>query len=363
MKVVVISQFPTRGRAAHGGVEGHVVRLVTNLRQRGVVLTVMAPGTTDSMESTASMQIFRIRCDQRLALPLRLRTWRAGVSRALRGLNPDIVHGHGLLAAGVAASDWSRSPSVVTAHGNIACDALALYRGISGELRAKMAVSLARQAATRVQAVIGVSRDWKVNVPATPRRYVHIPPIVDPLFERITRTPIPGQVLFCGGSHPIKGWQLLSAAWPRVVEAIPTSRLEVLAWDGHPTGRDDTDTIRYRAHLAPGELCSAMAHAAVVVVPSSFEVTPTVIAEAWAIGVPVIATAVGGVPAMAEGAARLVPPDNAEALADAIIETLSCPRREFIAAGRRRLRLHNADYVVDRHMTIYDELLTLWRTS
>src|SRR5438445_8915925 len=208
MNVVLISEFPPNGLAARGGVEGHVVRLVPYLQERGVSVTVIAPGTAGSIEGAASVRVLRVRCDQRLALPRQLQTWRAGVSRVLRMLGPDLVHGHGLLAAGVAAGDWPSGPSVVTAHGNVARGALALHAGIRGRVRAALALSLARQAATRAQAIIGVSPDWKVNVPVRPRRFVHIPPIVDPVFERIPWTPAPGRVLFCGGSHPIKGWGL-----------------------------------------------------------------------------------------------------------------------------------------------------------
>jgi glycosyltransferase involved in cell wall biosynthesis len=360
MNVVVISPFPRGGVAARGGVEGHVVRLVRGLEERGIRSTVIAPGPAPGTEHMASVRIIRLRCDQRLALPLRLRTWRAAVGRALRSLKPDIVHGHGLLTPGVAASDWPCGPSVVTAHGNIARDALALYDGVSGCLRARLASSLARQAANRAQAVVGVSADWRVNVPTMPARYVHIPPIVDPRFEQAAWDPVPGRVLFCGGSHPIKGWPMLAAAWPAVTAALPGARLEVLAWEGAPAVHDPTGTVRFRPHVNSSELCRAMAQASAVVVPSSFEVTPTVLAEAWAIGVPVIATSVGGIPAMAKGAAVLVAPEDAEGLAYALAEILCSPRREYVAEGRRRVRAHSATRVASGHLALYEDLLVSW---
>ena len=73
-----------------------------------------------------------------------------------------------------------------------------------------------------------------------------------------------------------------------------------------------------------------LATAGAVVVPSRVlpsgrsEGMPTIALEALAAGVPVIASAVGGLPSLAP-AARLVPPDDPHVLASAIRETLAAP--------------------------------------
>jgi glycosyltransferase involved in cell wall biosynthesis len=68
------------------------------------------------------------------------------------------------------------------------------------------------------------------------------------------------------------------------------------------------------------------------------EGVPQVLFEAWAAGVPVAATAVGGVPAVAEGAALLVPPGDADAAADAVRRLARDGelRASLVAAGRER---------------------------
>ncbi len=77
-----------------------------------------------------------------------------------------------------------------------------------------------------------------------------------------------------------------------------------------------------------------------VVLPSLHEGLSVALVEAMAYGVPVIATAVGGVPELLEnGAGVLVPPRDADALTEALARVLgsSTLRAELAQAGRRRV--------------------------
>lgn len=77
-----------------------------------------------------------------------------------------------------------------------------------------------------------------------------------------------------------------------------------------------------------------------VVLPSLHEGLSVALVEAMAYGVPVIATAVGGVPELLEdGAGILVPPSDADALTVALTRVLGSPtlRAELARAGRRRV--------------------------
>lgn len=67
---------------------------------------------------------------------------------------------------------------------------------------------------------------------------------------------------------------------------------------------------------------------------------PQVLLEAFAARAPVVATAVGGVPEVAEGAALLVPPGDAKAAADAVRRLLGddALREELTAVGLQRAR-------------------------
>lgn len=67
---------------------------------------------------------------------------------------------------------------------------------------------------------------------------------------------------------------------------------------------------------------------------------PQVLVEAFASGLPTVATAVGGVPAAAGGAAILIEPDDASAAADALEKIVDDAdvRAQLIAAGLERAR-------------------------
>ena len=98
--------------------------------------------------------------------------------------------------------------------------------------------------------------------------------------------------------------------------------------------------------LPRGELVRRIPRAAVVAVPclvgqdGNRDGLPTVIPEAMACGVPVVATRVTGIPEAVEDGktGRLLDPDRPEALADALAELLTNPslRLAMGAAGRKR---------------------------
>jgi glycosyltransferase involved in cell wall biosynthesis len=71
---------------------------------------------------------------------------------------------------------------------------------------------------------------------------------------------------------------------------------------------------------------------------STWEARALVVQEAMRAGVPVVATAVGGVPELTGDAAVLVPPGDARAVATAVGRLLDDERRRRDVAGRALLR-------------------------
>jgi glycosyltransferase involved in cell wall biosynthesis len=95
------------------------------------------------------------------------------------------------------------------------------------------------------------------------------------------------------------------------------------------------------------------------VLPSRFENLPVVLLEALACGLPVVATAVGGVPEIVdEGAGRLVAPDDPAALADAIADVAgrldTFDRAALARRARERYSLEAVGAVWD---AIYAEVM------
>ncbi len=94
----------------------------------------------------------------------------------------------------------------------------------------------------------------------------------------------------------------------------------------------------------------------VFVLSSRREGTPIVLLEAIEAGVPVVATAVGGVPGVVgSGGALLVPPEDPEALAGAIREVYFEPDRASLRARSAKQKLAR-DFSGDRWLARYEEV-------
>ncbi|MFI0738324.1 glycosyltransferase family 4 protein [Streptomyces sp. NPDC021100] len=102
-----------------------------------------------------------------------------------------------------------------------------------------------------------------------------------------------------------------------------------------------------------------VAAADLVILPSRWEGRALLAQEAFRAGVPMVATAVGGVPDLVGDAAELVPYGDASALACAVSRVLVDSRRraELVAAGRRLgAGWPSEDDAVAHVLSVYDEL-------
>ena len=143
-----------------------------------------------------------------------------------------------------------------------------------------------------------------------------------------------------------KGYRFLVDAAAEVVREQPHVGF-VLFGDGplrdDIAGRIESKGLADKFQL-PGftrDLDKFYPHFDLFVLPSFTEGLPNVVLEAFAAGVPVVATAVGGTPEAVEDGVNgyLVPPGEAEPLADRIARLASNPadRRAMGAEGRRRV--------------------------
>jgi glycosyltransferase involved in cell wall biosynthesis len=131
-------------------------------------------------------------------------------------------------------------------------------------------------------------------------------------------------VLALGGSDHRKGHDVLREAMREVTRELPELQL-VVAGDGQWV--DDAT----RAALLRG--------ATVLAYPSRYEGFGFPVLEAMSVGVPVVASAVGGVPEVAGDAALLVVPDDPGALAAALRTAVTddAERGRLVAAGHERV--------------------------
>ena len=356
----MLSEFPAPGTLPGGGPQIAAARLVPELVRRGIDVAVVAPAAWTSAEAEFELEgggtLVAVPIGERWQLAHGWRPWRRGARAVVERLKVDVVHGQNLLPGGIAAAGIKGVPRVVTSRGNMRQDTIADYSGVGGAVRAHLRERLARIAFENADVVVSVNPDWAVNLPAQPKQFEFIPNIVDEQFFAREYTPEPGLVLFPGGDNAIKGWDLLEQAWPRVLAAVPGARLHVLGWRG--SERPDLGpSVHFEGWVSSRELEGHMARAATLVIASEFEVSPTVLAEAWAVGVPVVATAVGGIPALATDAALLVE-RTATALADGLIAALAGgePIERLVAEATRRAERHRAAAVADAHVRLYERV-------
>jgi len=170
-----------------------------------------------------------------------------------------------------------------------------------------------------------------------------------------------GPVVFAGRLAPEKGVDVL-------VEAIgllgDEARLEV-AGDGPERERLEAlaearapGRVRFWGRLSKGRLMELLSDAAVCAIPSRwYENQPMAVLEAFACGVPVVATGLGGLPELIEPGTdgEIVPSDDPAMLAKAIDGLLHDPVRAF-AMGRAGLAKLHQRFTPERHLEQLDDI-------
>ena len=134
------------------------------------------------------------------------------------------------------------------------------------------------------------------------------------------------------------GERLLNEGWNieiRIVgEGVERKRLaELIAGTEHP------DRFRLMGFIEDVE--AAYAEFDILCIASRREGLPIALLEAFALGTPVVATAVGGIPSFVEAGreALIVAPDSVEALADGLRRLLVDPSERASIGARARVRL------------------------
>ena len=352
------------------------VRLAEELRRRGhdASLAFLHPGPDVELASGAPVLSGPERHALDRLLPLRpqlLRTLR----RLLRDLRPDVVQLNGGDTVKYGAFCRLRVTSAPDSYSPVR-----IYRNI-GRPRdwvqgAARSFLYRRLVIPRMDGVAAVSRSTLAEVQAFYRPdapTVVIPTAVDPEALQPQRdrprvrlqagTPPEAPVVIQVGSlSPEKRPDRLLSAFATVLERIPDAHLWFLG-DGPLRSaleaqcrEESLSSVRFLgSHRDVG---SFLAAADLLALVSDTEGLPAAVLEAGWLGLPVVATRVGGVPeCVIDGeTGRLVEPGDDDALGHALADLLTDPeRRRMLGAAGRRLVEEESTFerVADRFIELY----------
>ena len=303
-------------------------------------------------------------------------TWhRAEMNRlhqVLRALQPDVVHAHGSQVYAAAAVSCG-FPAVVTVHGIMAREARTLqvwWRRVARTLDGWFE----RFALRNVQNLIAISPYVLEAYPwLRPAHVHHIENPVDDTFFDAVRQEEPGRILCPARVVPRKGVLFLLQALPGLLREFPSLQLRIagesLAMPSYHAACQSfiareglAQHVCFLDNLSMTELTEEYARCTLMVLPSMQETAPVVIGEAMAVGVPVVATRVGGVPHMVRDEATGLLVDYGDVggltaalrqmLADAEMRRVMGQRARSQAEQRFRLAL-----VAERTRQVYEDIL------
>jgi glycosyltransferase involved in cell wall biosynthesis len=170
------------------------------------------------------------------------------------------------------------------------------------------------------------------------------------------------RVAMVANLRPGKGHDTLVAAAAIVMRRFPDAHFDLIG-DGTERqrlertveARDLTRAFTFSGHVE--DVPSRLAAADVFTLPSDSEAFPNAVLEGMAAGLPVVASAVGGIREVIEHqrTGLLVPPNDPAALADALCRLFTAPgeARSLAANGRA---LVESRYSFDRMVASIDEL-------
>ncbi|MET7360102.1 glycosyltransferase family 4 protein [Streptomyces sp. NPDC005562] len=345
------------------GSSAHVRSLAAGLAARGVRVTVCAP------DEAARIYDFTAAGARHVSVP---RSADPAAVAALRTAcaDADLVHAHGLHAAlrAAVALTGRHTPLVVTWH----------TRAHAQGARAGVLRLLERRVARAAAVVLGTSSDLVDRARSRGARDARLAAVALPAPRRpetaeeadslphkaraelgAVERPL---ILAVGALERSRGYDVLldaTRAW-RHLDPMP---LLLVAGEGPERAvlqrRIEDERLPARLIGRRDDVPELLAAADVAVLPSSWESRSVLAQEALHARVPLVATAVGGIPELVGDAAELVPYGDVDALSSAVVRLLANPVRQAELADRGAAQAATwptEDETVTQVLSVYDEL-------
>jgi phosphatidylinositol alpha-mannosyltransferase len=347
-----------------GGVQSHVLQLAAVMRAHRHEVSVLAPSSPH-----VTLPDYVVSGGKAVPIPYngsvaRLRFGPAThrkVKRWLADGDFDVLHVHEPNAPSLSmlALMIAEGPIVATFHTSTTKSlTLSVFQGILRPWHEKIVGRIA---------VSDLARRWQME--ALGSDAVEIPNGVDvasyasaPVLEGYPR---PGKtVLFLGRfNEPRKGMTVLLRALPAVVKRFPELQVLIVGRGDEAALRADAGTLdnhlRFLGQVDDAEKASALRSADLYCAPhTGGESFGIVLVEAMAAGTPVVASDLDAFRrVLLDGAAgRLVPIDDADALAESIIALLSDDeqRANYVKTASAAVRRYDWSVVAHQIMRVYE---------
>ncbi len=375
-KVAILTNYPYTGEGFTGGVETASAGLLEGLQKyvaefefHVIALSRAVKHSTTEERDGMSFHF--------LAIPS---AWYArphlipniiNARAKLKELQPDLVHCQDNMALAIGAVAAKAEHKVFTVHGVKAVESQ-VWQGPQYWSR-QMDALLERWVRKRFDEVISISPYVDSFLPIHVRKHHITNPVRNLFYEKPQAGNVPRRILFVGVVRRLKRPADLIHAFANVKQRFPDASLSIAGvWEDIPYVNEMKSIIAEK-NLAdvellgirtPEEVAALMRQSSVLVLPSVWENTPMVIAEAMASGLPVIASNVAGVPFMVKDGvdALLYECGNIDDLSRRLVQVLSDEefRKQLSRAGREKaIAMFSSDAVAAATAHVYKKMLGL----
>ncbi|WP_127901682.1 glycosyltransferase [Solirhodobacter olei] len=360
----------------HGGAERLLAATLPRLAAQGFSVDVVSLQDRDGSTMRAPLEAAGIPVRQIEVTKLRNLRQVARFLRAMQADRPALLHAHLEFSTllGAAAGRLLHLPTVTTLH-TLEAPGLAsrrdlrrwlMYRAMALGMDRVLCLTAANASAVRAGGLARAPIEVLPN--GVEMALFDAPPATGRTALRAALSIPPGAplVLTVCVLRPLKGVDRLLKAFSAVLAQLPDAHLLVVG-DGPERAALETlarnlglgPRLRFTGHRA--DVADLMRAADLFVLPTLFDAQPTVVMEAMAARLPVVASRTGGIPDMVDDrSGLLVPRDDPAALAAAIAALLADPARARALGEAGRARAE-AEFSIDRQISrlgaLYDRLI------
>ena len=344
-----------------GGVESAVHEICKRLVRDGFQVDVVCEREKGSVkhEVIDGVNVHRIMGFE--LIKLKYGVGRVAPSMILSALknNADVVHAHSYGFFPSWVSMFSKKPTIITTHSDPAAKIYPIW-----DLFRAIPIRFCDHviATTEMEKNHLICKGVKpTNITVIPNG-ITLPPPQSPKTNS-------SSVILCLARLDVihKGHDILLRAMPKVAKVIPKVML-VIAGQGNDLRKlkklskklGIEKNVDFKGLISQSKKNDLMQNCSVLCISPRTESFGIVYLEAMAYGKPIVTTRVGGIPEVVGNCAVLVPPNNPELLAEALIEVLTNKKRakELGLKGLKRIKEFDWDILIKKYEQLCKKLIS-----